>query len=1018
VLKLRKGKNKMKKINKIAAFVIAIFFTLSMIVSITTAPNANAHTPPWNIPTYAYIYALPNPIGVGQTIQVYMWLDPVYGASGGSAASVGTNGMTASAALMSNTYRFQNYHLTITDPGGHVTTQTFPIIQDSTSSQEYAFTATEVGTYSFNFSYPGQVYGANGNGYSGSVMINDTYLPSNVASTTLTVLSSPIALPSLSSPLPNAYWESPIYGENSNWFSITSNWLGSGSPVPAHYTSSTLFHGDGVGPLTSHLMWTTSMQFGGVVGGNSFTSGGSYPGSGQGIQYYEGSSYQPRFSNPIVIDGYLFYTIPISFTGPNSGATTCVSLFNGQTLWSNPAMPPISFGYIYNLWDPDQHGTMPPDLVCAIGGGLTGLPSMWEVFDAYTGIPMFNVSYVPGFAPQTNQMMSGQVAQALTYGQSIGPSGEVLRDVFMNIGTSASPQWYMAEWNMSKLWSYDINPFTGGGSYSPSILNGTNVMVQTLPIPITGVTGTTPSTSGTIAGSQFIPYGTRLTVFGNITNAQGLALSQANPLGRYDWNVSVPWLNSLIPQSTMSTVTGNPVAGVTQGKTDGVFAAGGTCPIAVQGTDYGNMMVVRYGGLPTGYKGSSTGYPQLPYTLYAINLNSSKGAIGSLLWQKTYQPPAGNLTIQWSGIDWQTNTFVLNYEETMQWVGYSLNDGSFLWGPTASQPPLDYYGVGNTMLSTLAYGNLYTSQMAGICFCYSDTTGKLLWTYGNGEPGSDNSTYAGLQTPYGDYPTAVQSIAGGVVYIATDEHTILNPIYKGATAAALNATTGKLLWQLSDYPSEWSTPGSEWTVANGFATFMNGYNNEIYSVGRGPSATTVSVAASGTRLGDNLVISGTVMDVSAGTKQDEQASDFPNGVPCAADSDMYPWMGYVYQQQPAPTTWAGVPVVISVMDSNGNYRPIGTANTNMLGKYSLTWTPDIPGNYTVYATFAGNNGYWPSSDTTSFNIMSAVPTMAPTASPVSMVPTQNTIMIGVAAIIVVIIVGIAIISMLILRKRP
>ena len=49
-------------------------------------PNANAHTPAWNIPTYAYIVAAPNPIGVGQTVHIYMWLDAVYGAAGGTTA--------------------------------------------------------------------------------------------------------------------------------------------------------------------------------------------------------------------------------------------------------------------------------------------------------------------------------------------------------------------------------------------------------------------------------------------------------------------------------------------------------------------------------------------------------------------------------------------------------------------------------------------------------------------------------------------------------------------------------------------------------------------------------------------------------------------------------------------------------------------------------------------------------------------------------------------------------------------
>ena len=48
-----------------------------------------------------------------------------------------------------------------------------------------------------------------------------------------------------------------------------------------------------------------------------------------------------------------------------------------------------------------------------------------------------------------------------------------------------------------------------------------------------------------------------------------------------------------------------------------------------------------------------------------------------------------------------------------------------------------------------------------------------------------------------------------------------------------------------------------------------------------------------------------------------------------------------------PTNVTGVPVTFYVLDSNNNYRSIGTTTTNALGGYSFTWTPDIPGNYTV-----------------------------------------------------------------------
>jgi len=99
---------------------------------------------------------------------------------------------------------------------------------------------------------------------------------------------------------------------------------------------------------------------------------------------------------------------------------------------------------------------------------------------------------------------------------------------------------------------------------------------------------------------------------------------------------------------------------------------------------------------------------------------------------------------------------------------------------------------------------------------------------------------------------------------------------------------------------------------------------------------------------------------------------------------MSSWMEYVYMQKPRPTNVTGVPVTLSVIDANGNYREIGVATSNADGYYSLNWKPDIEGEYTVYATFAGSESYWPSHAVTSFAVdpAPATPTPPP-AQPVS-----------------------------------
>ena len=954
------------------AILIALCLTLSMSASMMLIPNASAHTPAWQIPTYAYITGIPSTIGVGQTITVYMWLDPVYGAAGGTSAVILTNGYTASTALTANNYRFDNYKLTITAPNGAVSTQTWAVCSDPTSSVFTSFTPTQVGTYNLTFNYPGQVYGANGNGYSGSPLVNDTYLASS-ASTTLTVQSTPIAAPVTSEPLPTNYWARPIYGENTNWYTISSNWLGSGMPQIAGYTSSSVYHGDAVGSLTAHIMWTLPIQAGGIVGGNEYTTA-------TGVGYFEGSCYIGRFSNPIIVDGYLYFNAPSSFTGGAVGPFECVNLQTGQIVWSSNAIHSVSFAYIYNLWNGEQHGVFPPILVSTAGGGLTGMPSMWTLWDGFTGEQLFNVTNVPGFAAQTGQTVGGQPATALTTSTVAGPSSEILKYVFMNDGTAANPQWYLAQWNSSDLWQYDVNPYTFGGSLSPSIVNASNgVLVSSAGIPQTtlGTTGTTPT-----GGSVFIPYGSTITDNAFIPlNATTIYPENLGARTTFDWNVSVPWINNMPMQPTYPSLggTGSPIPTFMQGTAIGDFAAGGTCPVTIVAANYGDAMLCRNGSLPSGFTTTMAGYPQLPYTLFLVNLNATVGPIGSILWMKNYNPPAGNLTVSIPAVDWQTRTFLEYYDELEEFTGFSLTTGAQIWGPTAPMVPLQYYDIGYGILGAAAYGNYYCDNMGGVCYCYNDLTGTLEWTFGNGPSGSDNSTMS-LSSPYGEYPQYVGPISGnGIVYLMSNEHTVTDPIYKGAFLAALNATTGREIWTLSCYGSM-ATPA----LSDGYTTFLNGYDMQIYTVGRGPSATTVQAPQTAITAGSNVVIQGTVMDTSAGTQQSTVKADFPSGVPCASDSSMTDWMGYVYQQQAEPTNFTGVTVTLTAMDPNGNFITLGSATTDAKGNFIYSWqAPSVPGKYTVTATFAGTNGYWGSSAETGMTVQAPSATSAPTATPVS-----------------------------------
>jgi len=289
----------------------------------------------------------------------------------------------------------------------------------------------------------------------------------------------------------------------------------------------------------------------------------------------------------------------------------------------------------------------------------------------------------------------------------------------------------------------------------------------------------------------------------------------------------------------------------------------------------------------------------------------------------------------------------------------------------------------------------------------------LLWTYGNG--GKGNSTNSGLETAWGNYPIFITTIADGKVYLETGEHSPNTPLYKGAKTRCVDAETGKELWTLLSWGGHHRREG--YALADGYYVYTNHYDMQIYSIGKGPSATTVQAPLTQITAGESIIVQGKVTDISAGTKQAEPSARFPNGVPCVSDESMCAWMEYVYMQKPKPTDATGVEVKISAIDPNGNYIVLGTATSDASGLYSLVWTtPNVPGKYTVTATFAGTEGYYGSYAETAVVVSEAAPTVAPTETPQSMADIYFVpAVIGIIAAIIL--VG-AITTLLLLKKRP
>lgn len=398
--------------------------------------------------------------------------------------------------------------------------------------------------------------------------------------------------------------------------------------------------------------------------------------------------------------------------------------------------------------------------------------------------------------------------------------------------------------------------------------------------------------------------------------------------------------------------------------------------------------------------------------IYAVRswaFSLKQGQQGALLFNSTWVPPTSwaesnrTSSVRITAVSLDDGIFTVVNDDSRQNWGFSTNTGQLAWGPTAPQNYLDQY---QEAMSIIADGMYIVGAESGIVQAYNVTTGDLLWAYTVKDVFNENPV--GVNWPL-RAPTAI--IADGKIYGGYGEHSPNQPLPRGAPFFCLNETTGQLIWQQYMMVSSYSyTP----LIGDSIIATLNTYDNQVYTLGKGPSAITVDAPITSNELGKSLVIRGTVTDISPGVKETGLTLRFPNGVPVVSDASMSEWMRYVYMQFPRPANATGVQVSIDVVDANGNYRNIGTTTSDASGDFSFVWQPDIAGKYTVLATFAGSNSYYPAYSQTAF-VVDETSTSQPSPQPVlASPPTEMYFAISTTAIIV----AIAIVGILMLRKRP
>jgi len=312
-----------------------------------------------------------------------------------------------------------------------------------------------------------------------------------------------------------------------------------------------------------------------------------------------------------------------------------------------------------------------------------------------------------------------------------------------------------------------------------------------------------------------------------------------------------------------------------------------------------------------------------------------------------------------------------------QYVAYSLATGNQLW----ESEPLEYPWGAYSLSSTIAYGKLYTLDLAGYVTAFDIKTGNRLWHFYSGN--------SGTETHYGAYAFFWGPIvAGGVVFAGTGDHSPTQPLNRGQRLFAINATNGEGLWNITGMMAVQA-------IADGYLLAYNAYDNRIYCFGKGQTAAAVSVTKSQINTGESVGITGSVTDQSPAQKD----------TACVSKDSMGAWLEYVLMQQQYPANVTGVPVTLQATRSDGTVITLGQAMSDSDGIFRFKWTPTDEDLYKITVTFEGDDSYWSSYATTTMMV-----NLAPSEEP------DYTVVLVIIALIIVAVVT-CLVNIRVLRRR-
>jgi hypothetical protein len=441
---------------------VALILLLSF--PIFALPMANAHTPSWTISTYAFLSVQPSPVGLGQFMFVNFWLDKVPATANGAYGD-----------------RWQNFTVKMTKPDGSTTTLG-PFKSDDVGGAFTTVKADQLGTWSFVFNFPGQImtagvlnpYGPTSNAQS----IGDYYSPATSRTTTITVTSDTVQNPP-DTPLPEGYWQRPVFAENNNWYVIAGNWLGGGAGgnSGSQYNTTSNFAPYTTAPSTSHIVWTSPYAPGGIIGGE-------YGGDQVNSNYYATAQYEQKFAG-IVINGVLYRVVEPG-ASTNYAGWIAQDLRTGKTIWTKDTSAWLRLGQIFDYTSPNQFGGLAylwsVETTVAPNTGST-----YGMYDAMTGKWILNIvnASSPTWAYGPTGELLGYYLDTTNMSLNMWNSTRAVLAGTTGSGDQNNWQWRPAQ-NASIAWKYGVQwsmPLTTTMTAS----NGTTVNINAYYAELAGV---------------------------------------------------------------------------------------------------------------------------------------------------------------------------------------------------------------------------------------------------------------------------------------------------------------------------------------------------------------------------------------------------------------------------------------------------------------------------------------------------------------------------------------------------